>query len=210
VSRKSTQTKILLASLQLFNAQGVNRTSVNSIADEAGISPGNLTYHFRKKSALVDALLREFQADSRTTFNVPASAGTEIEKFWTMLHGVLEILTAYRFLFRDTESVVAEYPKVRVALRGFVGALAASVNLRLRGLGSAGVLNADSAELAQLSRIVVTITMFEHRVEQLTARAVNTEPDYFGTARAVLAAVMPFASAEARGELSRLSEHYIT
>jgi len=210
VSSKSTRTKILLASLQLFNAQGVNRSSVNSIADEADISPGNLTYHFRKRSDLVDALLGEFQADTRAAFDVQSNAGSEIEKFWSMLHGVLEILTAYRFLFRDTEGLVAEFPKARAALRGFVSALTATVNLRLRGLASEGILNAGDAELEQLGRIVVTIALFEHRVEQLATRVADSQPDYFATARAVLAAVSPYANAEARCELSRLFEHYVT
>ena len=126
-----------------------------------------------------------------------------------MLHGVLEVLTAYQFLFRDTEGLIAEFPKVRAALRGFSSALIATVNLCLQGLVREGVLDAGDVELEQLGRIVVTIALFEHRVEQLTVRAADSQPDYFGTARAVLAAVTPYANAEARCELSRLSEHYI-
>lgn len=51
-----TKQKILLTSLKLFNTHGVSNVSLRAIADEVGISVGNLQYHFKKREAIIEAL----------------------------------------------------------------------------------------------------------------------------------------------------------
>jgi len=60
---------ILKASLKLFSHRGYGATSVNDIADEAGLSKGNVYHHFPDKETIFRALLDQyFQALSKPDF----------------------------------------------------------------------------------------------------------------------------------------------
>ena len=60
---KDTKQKILDTARELFNERGYNAVSLKDIADALNISKGNLTYHFRKKEELMEALLTENQLE---------------------------------------------------------------------------------------------------------------------------------------------------
>ena len=52
-----TKQKILDASLLLFNENGINNVRLQQIADETGISVGNLAYHFNNKEAITESII---------------------------------------------------------------------------------------------------------------------------------------------------------
>lgn len=51
-----TVKRILESAHRLFNRDGIAKVSTNHIAAEAGISPGNLYYHFKNKDEIIRAL----------------------------------------------------------------------------------------------------------------------------------------------------------
>ncbi len=58
-----TRQKILDASLHLYNEIGISNVRLQQIADESGISIGNLAYHFNNKEAITESLVENI-ADS--------------------------------------------------------------------------------------------------------------------------------------------------
>ncbi|MEM7586160.1 MAG: TetR/AcrR family transcriptional regulator [Acidobacteriota bacterium] len=65
--RQQTRSKVskeqaLEAALELFSSQGFGATSMREIADEAGMSMGNLYHHFPNKESLFEHLIDDYWA----------------------------------------------------------------------------------------------------------------------------------------------------
>ena len=206
--KTDTRTRILVASLLLFNEKGEPNTTTNDIANEVDISPGNLHYHFRKKSALVDALLAEFQADARRVLDPPSELPLSLDDFWVFLHLLLEFKAAYRFLLRDMESLVAEYPGVNRAMRHFARGLTAVFELYVAGLADSGVIRIDGEEIPLVARNLSVIALFSQRFDALVEKAESPDDSALRIAAAVLNVLKPYVDAGAAGHLDELASHY--
>jgi AcrR family transcriptional regulator len=97
-SEKSKQ-QILDSALKLFSHKGYGATSVRDIAEEAGLSKGNVYHHFPDKETIFRELLdRYFQAMSHPDFpfNRVLASGTFPENLEDIGHAVREIVRDYR------------------------------------------------------------------------------------------------------------------
>jgi len=205
-----TRKRILVASLLLFNEQGEPNTTTNQIANEVDISPGNLHYHFHKKSDLVDALLAEFQADARRVLQPATSEQPSLDDFWVFLHILLEFTAAYRFLFRDIESLTVEYPNAGRALRHFAKGLAAAFEVHLRSLADGHILRPDSAEMHIVARNLAVIALFSQRFDALVEPSSSVVISSLQVARSILNVLKPFVTEGASRHLQELAGHYDT
>lgn len=61
----STKDRIVQKSIELFNRYGVQNVPIHRIAAELGISPGNLTYHFKTKDILVRSIFPLIEEEMR-------------------------------------------------------------------------------------------------------------------------------------------------
>jgi AcrR family transcriptional regulator len=205
---RDTRHRILVASLLLFNENGVPRTSINEIADEIDISPGNLHYHFRKKEDIVDALTAEFQADARKVLHPPESDVISLDDFWWFLHHLLELKAAYRFMLTDTEVLADDYPKVARTLRHFARGVNAMFELYVIGLARNGLLNVDMETVKNVSRNLAVIALMSERFDELTGVRQDADDAAISVARSLLGLLKPFAAADAARELEELATHY--
>lgn len=206
--KPDTRKRILVTTLLLFNEKGEPNTSTNEIADAVDISPGNLHYHFRKKANLVDALLLEFQADARKVLQPPQQQEASLDDFWLFLHLLLEFGSAYRFLFRDMESLLVEYPKVGNALKHFARGLTASFELYLRALAGAGVIQMEAAEMAATSRNLAVISLFSERFDALVEARKSADDSALRVAGSALSMLRPFTTGESSRHLAELTSYY--
>lgn len=206
--KTNTRTRILVSSLLLFNEQGEPNTTTNEIADAVDISPGNLYYHFHKKSDLVGALLLEFQADARRILQPPEVAHGTLDDFWVFLHQLLELTNGYRFLLRDMESLSAEYPKVQNALRHFARALTASFELNLLSMAESGVIRLGDSDARLVSRNLAVIALFSEKFDALTGAAHSSDESALRIAASVLNTLKPFVAEGSAAHLSDLATYY--
>ncbi len=207
---RDTRQRILVASLLLFNEHGEPNTPTNAIADEVDISPGNLHYHFRRKADIVAALLDEFQADAGRVLQPPDDDDATIDDFWLFLHLLLELTAAYRFLFRDLESLAEAYPRVQHVLGQFARALRGVFEIYVRRLADAGLLQVDDADARVVSRNLAVIALFSDRFDTLVGGMQTADDAALRAAGAILSALKPLSVRSAADHIEDLATHYGT
>lgn len=205
---RDTRTRILVSSLLLFNDNGEPNTTTNEIADAVDISPGNLYYHFRKKSDLVEALLLEFQADARQVLEPPDSRQSSLDDFWVFLHHLLELMTAYRFLLRDMETLMVEYSKIGKALKHFARALAASFELYLHGMANNDVIRLDGNDARLVARNLAVIALFSEKFDVLAGASSVADDTALRIAGSILNVLKPYVPDHAAQHLLELAAYY--
>ncbi len=109
---KKTQEKIIIATVDLFNKAGVSNVRLQDIAKEVGISPGNLTYHYKTKKDLLVAVLSEMTDQQK--------AGRNTNLVFVESNDIISILTNYlsfqiqhRFFYRDILEIIKLVPEAK-------------------------------------------------------------------------------------------------
>ena len=209
MAAKQTRERILDTALAMFNAQGEPNVTTNHIADELGISPGNLYYHYRNKDDIVERLFMRYEARMDDALSVPEGRLPNLEDVWLQLHLVFECMWEYRFLYRDLVDILARNRKLRQRFSRILNRAAASAEAVLKGLARAEVLRATADEIhatAENILLVATFWLNYHAV-----RGANPEPaqnDLSHGIYQVMLLIAPFLRDAERAHLNTLAQAY--
>ncbi len=109
--RMSTREKILSVALELFNQYGHSKVGTRKICERAGISPGNLTYHFPKKEAITMSLYEQLVGELDQLFESSAQAGAlSLQAVYQGILGLYCTMHRFRFLLIDFVGIMREIP----------------------------------------------------------------------------------------------------
>lgn len=210
----ATRERVLDASLRLFNEQGVQHVTTNHIADEAGISPGNLYYHYRHKEDIVLALYGRYEARAASALTVPEGQQVSMDDLWLLVHMAFEVIQEYRFLFRDLSDLNAEYSSLR---ERFVVNLEASIERTeayLMQLAADGQLDATTMEVKALAVNMVLVSTYwlalqavRHDAERATS---TRDEDLSQGVYQVLSLITPYLEGPARMAMRREARRYVS
>jgi len=122
----STREKILDTALTLFNKEGTSAVSTNHIAEAAGISPGNLYYHFHNKQEIIRELFQRLNVIWETYQPLPQDRAPMIDDLETVIKSNYQIIWQYRFAYRELVALLRQDAELRanflaVRQRGFEG-----------------------------------------------------------------------------------------
>lgn len=98
---KDTKRKILATALRLFNERGLPTVTLRTIAGEMGISQGNLNYHFKKRSDIIEALYFQLVALIDEGMAKYFQAKVDLKMVFGMSAEVMGRFYAYRFFMLD-------------------------------------------------------------------------------------------------------------
>ena len=206
---RHTSERILDSSLAMFNAQGEPNVTTNHIADELGISPGNLYYHFRNKDDIVERLFSRYEARIDDALLVPQDRLPNLEDIWLQLHLVFECLWEYRFLYRDLVDILARNRKLKLRFARIMTRGSASAAELMRGLTRAGVMRASAGEIQALAENVLLIATFW--LSFIAVRGGKAEAGQADLSRGihqVMMLIAPFLRDEERAHLDVLAGAY--
>ncbi|MGC4044422.1 MAG: TetR/AcrR family transcriptional regulator [Armatimonas sp.] len=117
--REETRDRILEIALQLFNEQGWGVVTTNHIAAAAGLSVGNLYYHFKNKEEIVRALYERLIVDTKNAFLMPTDRLPDLTDLERMIRANFVVLWQYRFLYRELIALLQRDPLLAGQYRGF-------------------------------------------------------------------------------------------
>lgn len=109
------KTKIKKSAIKLFNENDSLSITTNHIAKEAGISPGNLYYHYKNKEEIILDIYTELSSNfvGLNSFEKMLLTENFFEAMDDMFNQYAKLFYEYRFLLRDAAVLIAFDPKLK-------------------------------------------------------------------------------------------------
>lgn len=113
----ATSARILDAARALFNERGTSVVSTNHIAAAAGLSPGNLYYHFADKQEIVRGLHAQYAAAHEKRWRPGPDGRVDLVTLRVNVGEGMVLAWRYRFLGREILALLRADPLLRVSYR---------------------------------------------------------------------------------------------
>lgn len=170
-----TKDRILAASLALFNENGYDTVTTARIAEEVGISEGNLWYHFRTKKDLVRThqynLIRRIDA----RLAIKSAPGTVLDSYVLFNRLVFEEVWDYQFLYRDQSEFGRTSPELESKVHRVYELTTAMLQKMFHHMIEAGHLAMPEEELAPLADNVWMVVRYWPSFLRETRRIVKLD-----------------------------------
>lgn len=159
MGERGTRGRVVEAAVRLFNESGTAAVSTNHIAEAAGVSPGNLYYHFRNKEEIIREIWARVDALWERSYALPLDGPPSVDDLRTMVEETFLGLWEYRFFYRELGALTRRDPELRrryliVRGRGMDGTKALLQSFVetgvLRGLGGPD-------EVARLAKVLMLV-----------------------------------------------------
>ncbi len=208
--KRQTRERISRVALMLFNRFGEPSITASAIAADAGISLGNLQYHFASKEKIVEELFAEFEDEIARTLAAPESRAVHAEDIWLFLHLTFETILKYRFLYRDLNELLSRHRVIEIQFKQVLGQQVHTASALLQGLVQAGDMHATEADCAALAERMMMIATYWLSYEFVLHP--RLEPDSNTLTRGIVSALSlasPYLVPDARALFDHLSQQYL-
>ena len=110
-----TKQKIKLSAIKLFNEIDTLSITTNHIAKEAGLSPGNLYYHYKNKEDIIVDIYTDMSNtfERLNSFDIMLKSDNPLKILDEMFDMYGKLFFEYSFMMRDMNTLVATYPRLK-------------------------------------------------------------------------------------------------
>jgi AcrR family transcriptional regulator len=197
-----TARRILDHARRAFNERGVAAVGVRDLARELDLSPGNISYHFPTKEAMIVALVEEAHASN--TASVAPAEPLDFVQLDRIVRAIMRRDVENQWLMRDALGLVLSLPVLRELHDRLQRAREARVDSVIARLIEARLLDETRTDRTLLSLQV--LTQFFFWVPSALMAAPDRDPaDRLDRhARAILALFVVYATPAGRRQLAPL------
>jgi AcrR family transcriptional regulator len=209
--KRRTRERILETALALFNNFGEPNVTTQLIADEMGISPGNLYYHFHSKDEIIESLFADFERGIEETLTVPMRRKPDVEDIWLYLHLIFEGIWKHRFLYRDINELLSRNRMLETHFKRILAHKVKTAALICEGLVATGDMKATPAEIQTLAVNMTVLATYWLSFEFV--REPRKPIDGASLARGafqVMSLAAPYLQGRSRTLFERLATEYLT
>lgn len=203
--RTKTPERILDTALYMFNEEGEPHVTTNAISDEMDISPGNLHYHFKTKSDLVEALFARFEDELSALLVLDEEEPMDLVDAWMRILVMFELTWTYRFAYRDLAQLLVKYPSISHQTARL---LHRKISVAEQGCEIFGVPS-EKGEAEALARNMIVVMTYWISFE-LACGVEGEDRSRFGRgAYQVTTLLLPYLDEESKETLRQLAGEYL-
>ena len=207
---RRTRQRIAETSLALFNRRGAPHVTTADIADEMGISPGNLYYHFRNREEIVGELFAAFERRLDDLLAAPVDRLADVEDLWLFLHLLFEAMWDYRFLYRDLDEILSRSDKLAVRFLRLMRRIRQTMFALCSSMVAAGTLRASGDEIEALADNASLVAIYWMSYQKFAGGEAGSDGVSLDRAAyQVLSLIAPFLQGPSRALLTQLSRNYL-
>lgn len=155
---KGTARRILDHARRAFNERGVAAVGIRDLARELDLSPGNLSYHFPTKEALIAALVEEAHAINNAVAAPPGPL--DFIQLDRIIRNIMQRDIDHQWFTRDAVGLVLSLPALREQHERMQRAREARVDGVIARLIEAQMLDAERTDRALLRLQLLTQIFF--------------------------------------------------
>ncbi|WP_435357933.1 TetR/AcrR family transcriptional regulator [Emticicia sp. SJ17W-69] len=126
----NTKERIVNASIKLFNDYGIASVRLQQIADEIGISVGNLAYHYKNKEAIINSVYDKLFEDFQQILGVYLKSPSFLD-FDSQVSSYFAFFKNYQFYITDLFATEHPLPEVRQKWQEFMNKMIFQIRKRL-------------------------------------------------------------------------------
>jgi AcrR family transcriptional regulator len=208
--KRRTRERILEVSLELFNRFGEPNVTTSFIADELGISPGNLYYHFHSKDEIIDTLFAAFERGIEGVLTAPATRPANVEDVWLFLHLLFEAIWRYRFLYRDLNDLLSRNRTLEIHFKRLLAHKTDAACALCNDLVRHGQMRAQPGEIRALGTNMALVATYWLSFEYVRNPRHLIEAEVLARgAYQTMTMIAPFLVGPARALFERLAREYL-
>jgi AcrR family transcriptional regulator len=172
-----TKERIVEAAIRLFNERGTAAVSTNHIAEEAGISPGNLYYHFGNKEEIIRAIFGRMIVAWEAMSELLHDRAPTLTDLRGVLQETYPVLWEYRFFYREFVALMRRDPELGLRYLDVRERGLANTEFLLENFVEGGVLREieDPTAVTKLAKLFWLIAEFWLPFVEMGEEAVGPE-----------------------------------